>query len=176
MDHTIVITLRCSHHAYMVVAIKQAQGGRAKAWCLIIHTEASLSRGPGRKPRASFYTRKRLSLSRGIGRKPGASSHTRKRLGGRAKAWCLLLYTCKRYSISVALRAHLSGRERHTSFHDRRQVILPVNCCAALLQCPAPFPRRRHARQLVPVEAQELQCGEGSERCRHKGQMVRVEV
>ena len=37
-------------------------------------------RGPGRKPGASLYTRKRLSLSQGPGQKPGASSYTRKRL------------------------------------------------------------------------------------------------
>jgi hypothetical protein len=33
-------------------------GARAKAWCLLIHVRASLSRGPGRKPGASVYTRK----------------------------------------------------------------------------------------------------------------------
>jgi len=43
-------------------------GARATAWCLLIHAEASvfLSRGPGRKPGASLYTRKRhLFLSIG---------------------------------------------------------------------------------------------------------------
>jgi len=43
------------------------------------------------------YTCARVSLSRGPGRKPGASSYTRKHLslsltGARAKAWCLLIH------------------------------------------------------------------------------------
>ena len=38
------------------------------------------SRGAGRKPGASLYTRERHSLSRGAGRKPGASVYTQKRL------------------------------------------------------------------------------------------------
>jgi hypothetical protein len=37
---------------------------KAEAWCLLIHTEASLSRGPGRKPGASSHTLNRMSLSR----------------------------------------------------------------------------------------------------------------
>jgi hypothetical protein len=39
----------------------QLTGVKAKAWCLLIHAEASLSQGPGRKPGACLYTRKRLS-------------------------------------------------------------------------------------------------------------------
>ena len=41
------------------------------------------------------YTRGNVSLSRGPGRKPGASLYTRKRLsltGTRANAWCLLIH------------------------------------------------------------------------------------
>jgi len=44
--------------------LRSSHGARAKAWCLFIHTEASLSlsRGPRRKPGASSFTRKLLSL------------------------------------------------------------------------------------------------------------------
>ena len=38
------------------------------------------TRGPGRKPVASLYTREGLSSSRGPGRTPGASVYTQKRL------------------------------------------------------------------------------------------------
>ena len=68
-------------------------GGRAKAWCLLIHAEASLSYGGQGESLVPPFTSGRVSLSRGPGRKPGASVYTRKRLsltGGRAKAWCLL--------------------------------------------------------------------------------------
>jgi len=99
--------------------LANSRGGcGAKAWCLLIHAEASpylscLSRGAGRKPGASSYTRKRppisrvrrnyggqgeslvpphargsVCLSREPGRKPGVSSYTRKHYpltGGRRK-------------------------------------------------------------------------------------------
>ena len=38
-----------------------AHGGQGESLCPLIHTEASLSQGPGRKHGASLYTRKRLS-------------------------------------------------------------------------------------------------------------------
>jgi hypothetical protein len=63
--------------------------GPKAGWLLI-------TRGPGRTPGASVYTRKRLSVSRGPGRKPCASAYTRKRLyltGAKAKARCLLTHT-----------------------------------------------------------------------------------
>ena len=44
------------------------RGGRTRAWCLLIHAEASLSRSLALSP----------SLSRGAGRNPGASLYTRK--------------------------------------------------------------------------------------------------
>ena len=70
-------------------------GAKAKAWCLRIHAEASLSHGGQGESLVPPYTRGSVSLSRGQRRKPGASSYTRKRLsltGARAKAWCLLIH------------------------------------------------------------------------------------
>ena len=76
-------------------------GARAKAWCLLIHAEASLSlsRGPGRKPGASLYTRKRLSLSHGGQGESLVPPYTRGSVslslsltGARAKARCLLIH------------------------------------------------------------------------------------
>jgi len=88
----------------------ETHGARAKAWCLLILVEASLSRtgaswvkaqcvlihtesvsptGQGRKPGASLYPRKQRM------RKPGAYVYTWKPLsltGARAKASCLLTH------------------------------------------------------------------------------------
>ena len=49
------------------ISLNPPVGGSAKPWCLLIHAKVflslslSLSRGPGRKPGASLYTRKHLS-------------------------------------------------------------------------------------------------------------------
>jgi hypothetical protein len=70
---------------------------RAKAWCLRMHADASLSRMGARAISwcLLIHTARSVSLSRGPGRKPGASLCTRNRLslkGGRANAWCLLMH------------------------------------------------------------------------------------
>ena len=45
------------------VLVRRYTGAKAEAWCLLIHADTSLSRGPWRKPGASLYTLTRLSLS-----------------------------------------------------------------------------------------------------------------
>jgi len=68
-------------------------GVRAEAWCLLVHTGAYLSRGPGRKPGAVSYTRKRLSLAF---------------TWPRSKAWCLTVHAEASLRLHLSLRAHIA--------------------------------------------------------------------
>ena len=55
-------------------------GAWARAWCVLIHAEASPSHGGQGESLVPPHTRGSVPLSRGPGRKPGASSYTQKRL------------------------------------------------------------------------------------------------
>ena len=83
---------------------------------------AADTRGPGRKPGASLYTRDRLPHSRGAGRKPGASLYTRDRLPhsrGLGRKPGAFLYTRERLSLSWG-----PGRKPGASVYKHKRLSL----------------------------------------------------